>query len=539
LGAAPGATAIATVAGGVVTGVTISGAVINPTATIVIGTTTAAGVPIVGATGATATLNLTGGNINAGSSGNISQQSGTSAHVENLVNLVTFNGNVELGNNGNSFGRVQASTGGATGLVGTGDITVVEDATLKVGLVATSGNVTLRSRFGSVIEDSVENVSITANGTASVLTVAAPNGSVQLGGLNRTSGTTTGNVTSANITASGAAQLVTTGNLTLGAMSANSLAITANNIAQSGPLNIFGLSAFTASNNITLTNTSNSFGPLALTSQNANGTIAVNEGGTLNLRSVSMLGGGNGTFTATSASGDIIDTGLGGVRLGGALVNNSPVAGQGVVTLSATNGNIILDDPTSDVLTSSGVVFNARNVTISVLGSLGSNLVLGAAGNPSAVSGNLTASSALGNIGNNGPLSVGGTAFFQTGNGNITVAQTGVGFGALRFIGNQVNIAESGNMDILTGSTAFGPAVLTSGGSISIVDAGGGQTVTFGNTVGMSATGNIALRLTQAVGQLAVTATGTKDLSALSISTDLNNKVPIFSGTGPNIDPKP
>jgi hypothetical protein len=446
---------------------------------------------------------------------------------------------VELGNNGNNFGRVQASTGGATGLVGTGDITVVEDSTLKVGLMATSGNVTLRSRFGSVIEDSVENVIITANGTASVLTVAAPNGSVQLGGLNRTSGTTTGNVTSANITASGAAQLVTTGNLTLGAMSANSLAITANNIAQSGPLNIFGLSAFTASNNITLTNTSNSFGPLALTSQNANGTIAVNEGGTLNLRSVSMLGGGNGTFTATSASGDIIDTGLGGVRLGGALVNNSPVAGQGVVTLSATNGNIILDDPTSDVLTSSGVVFNARNVTISVLGSLGSNLVLGATGSPSAVSGNLTASSALGNIGNNGPLSVGGTAFFQTGNGNITVAQTGVGFGALRFIGNQVNIAESGNMDILTGSTAFGPAVLTSGGSISIVDAGGGQTVTFGNTVGMSATGNIALRLTQAVGQLAVTATGTKDLSALSISTDLNNKVPIFSGTGPNIDPKP
>jgi hypothetical protein len=41
------------------------------------------------------------------------------------------------------------------------------------------------------------------------------------------------------------------------------------------------------------------------------------------------------------------------------------------------------------------------------------------------------------------------------------------------------------------------------------------------------------------VGQLAVTATGTKDLSALSISTDLNNKTPIFGGTGPNVDPKP
>jgi hypothetical protein len=372
------------------------------------------------------------------------------------------------------------------------------------------------------------------------LTLAAPNGSVQLGGLNRALGTTTtGNVTSANITASGSAQLATTGNLTLGAMSANSLAITANNILQSGPLNIFGLSAFTATNSITLTNPANNFGPLSLTSLTANGTIAVNEGGTLNLRSVSMLGGGNGTFTAVSANGDIIDTGLGGVRLGGAVVNNSPVSGQGIVTLSAANGNIILDDPTSDVLTSNGIVFNARNVTISVLGSLGSNLVLGAVGNPSVVSGNLTASSALGNIGNAGPLSVGGTAFFQTGNGNITVAQTGVGFGALRFIGNQVNIAESGNMDILTGSTAFGPATLVSGGSISVVDSGGGQTISFGNTVSMTATGNITLRLLQAAGQLAVTATGTKDLSALSLSTDLQGRTPQFFGTGANVDPKP
>jgi hypothetical protein len=94
-------------------------------------------------------------------------------------------------------------------------------------------------------------------------------------------------------------------------------------------------------------------------------------------------------------------------------------------------------------------------------------------------------------------------------------------------------------MDILTGSTAFGPANLVSGGSISIVDSGGGQTVTFGNTVNMSATGNITLRLLQAVGQLAVTATGTKDLSALSITTDLNSRTPIFGGTGPNVDPKP
>jgi hypothetical protein len=96
-------------------------------------------------------------------------------------------------------------------------------------------------------------------------------------------------------------------------------------------------------------------------------------------------------------------------------------------------------------------------------------------------------------------------------------------------------------MDIMTNSTAFGPAVLTSGGSISVVDAGNGTTVTFGNNVAMNATttGAITLKLVQAVGNLSVTANGTKDLSALSIATDLNNKVPIFSGAGANIDPKP
>ena len=93
-------------------------------------------------------------------------------------------------------------------------------------------------------------------------------------------------------------------------------------------------------------------------------------------------------------------------------------------------------------------------------------------------------------------------------------------------------------MDILTGSTAFGPAALVSGGNISVVDVGGGP-VTFGNTVTMNAVGNITLRLLQAVGQMAVTAAGTKDLSALSISTDLNGKTPTFGGTGANVDPKP
>ena len=531
-----GVTAVATtsITGGVVTSISLtnvgSAYFTNPTIVFSASGST---------TPAIATTTFAGGNATAGTSGNITQQSGTNVHVENTIDLRTFDANIVLGNNGNSFGRVQASTGAATGLGGAGNITIVEDPTMKVGNIATTGNVSLTSRFGSVIEDAVSNVVITANGTASLLTVTANNGSIQLGGLNRTSGTTTGNISGASLSAAGSAQVQSSGNITLGPTSANSLAVTANNISQSAALKIFGLSSFNATNSITLTNSDNNFGPLSLTSQTTNQNIAVTESGTLNLRTVSMPGGGNGTFTATSLNGDVIDTGLGGARLGGTMVSNTPIFGSGVVTLSAVNGNIIIDDPTSDVLTTSGIVFNARNVTLSVLGSPGSNLVLGAVGVPSAVSGNLTASSALGNIGNAGPFTVGGTAFFQTGNGNITIGQNGgVGFGLLRFVGNQVSIQESGNMDILTGSTAFGPANLVSGGSISIVDVGGGP-VTFGNTINMSATGNITLRLLQAAGQMAVTATGTKDLSALSISTDLNGKTPIFGGTGANVDPKP
>jgi hypothetical protein len=278
---------------------------------------------------------------------------------------------------------------------------------------------------------------------------------------------------------------------------------------------------------------------VALNVTNANMPIAVSEGGTLNLRSVSMSPtGGNGTFTANSVNGDIVDTGLGGVKLGGAVAGSPavPVIGSGVVTLTALNGNVLIDDPTSDVLTTGGVAFNANNVMLSVLGSPGATLVLGANNTASVATGNLTASSALGNIGNAGRFTVGGTAFFQTGNGNITIDQPNVGFGALRFVGNQVRITEGGNMDILTGSSAFGPAQLISGGSVNII--AGDGTVTFGNTVAFQATGDITLRQMQAVGTVSLSHTGTANLSLLSKSTDLNSRDPIDLGTGPYVGPR-
>jgi hypothetical protein len=462
-----------------------------------------------------------------GNSGTITQVAGSKLHVENGATFWTWNGDIIVANNGNSFGALNIDTLSQTG--STANVTFVEDATARVSWILNGGNASITSRFGSVIEDAVAPVTVTVNGTTSVLSLNAPNGSISLGGLTNNN-TTSGNVVKAAISALGSAAVRSSGNITLGAAAANSLTVVSgNHITQDAPLKIFALASFNATNSITLTNAENNFGPLSLTTQSPNQSIAVTEGSTLNLRTVTYPGSGNGTFTATSVSGDIIDTGLQQVRPVG--VAGGP--GSGIITLAATNGNIVLDDPTTDLLTTAGVVFSAKNVTLSILGSVGGNLVLGASGTPSTASGNLIASSALGNIGNAGAMTVGGNAFFQTGNGNITIAQPGVGFGSLKFIGNQVNIAESGNMDILTGSTAFGTASLISGGAISIVNSGGGV-VTFGNTVAMQAAGNITLSSTQAVGTLAVTATGTKDLSALSLSADLNNRTPVYGGTGPD-----
>jgi len=112
-----------------------------------------------------------------------------------------------------------------------------------------------------------------------------------------------------------------------------------------------------------------------------------------------------------------------------ALNAGTVLSGSGLVTLAAANGNIVLDDPTTDFHTSAGVVFNGKNVTLSPLGR--TPIILGAANN-TAVAENLTVTSATGSILNGGNVTASGDAFFQTGNGNITLTQAGNRFGTVR-----------------------------------------------------------------------------------------------------------
>ncbi len=474
----------------------------------------------------TGALSVTATNGGAGNSGRIAQSTGSTIFSFGTSSFTTSNNSITLANAGNSFGRVQVSSGG-------GAISLVEDGTIKLGNLS-SGNatVTLTSRTGSIIEDSAADVSL-STGSAGNVTLSAASGSILLGNTTHTAGNTTGSFTArVNASASaGQVALVSTGNLSLGTIDANSLTVTATGeLTQAAAAKVYGSTSFTSSGgNIAVTNNGNNFGRVFVSGTKD---VSIVESGTLNLGRVTMASGGTGNFTATSVNGDIIDTGLSQVRPGG-VVGGS---GTGFVSLNAANGNITLDDPTTEFPTSAGVVFNAKNVTLAPLGA--SALVLGAA-NQTATAGNLTVTSATGSIANAGAVKVTGDASFQTGTGNIDLTNSGNAFGAVRFAGAVVNITEADDIALVSGSSATGAATFNSvGGSITIVNRGG--TINLNSTGLFTASGNITLpKLIQANGTLTVSAPGTKDLSALSLAGDLAGKAPTNIGTGTYVAPQP
>jgi len=479
-------------------------------------------------------LVVASGNGGGGVSGPLTQLAGTSIHSETTSTFRTRDANIVIGNNGNSFGRVELFVDGTSA---SRTVTLVEDSTLRLGNLSSRGTTTLTSRFGSIIEDSLNNVVITNNGT---LATNAASGSVLIGNTTHTVGTTTGNVTAFTANASmGAVALFSNNQVSLGNITALSLTVTAtNNVTQSGRLNIFGTTNVTAGRNITLSNTTNNFGRVFLTTTNVtDGNIQIVEGATLNLGGVTMAPSATANFTATSVNGDIMDSGLGGLRPGGTI----GFAGSGAVSFTAANGNITLDDPTTDFPTNGGVSFAGGNVTFAVLGQ--APLLLGATGVTSTAT-NLAVTSATGNIGNNGNLTVTGDATFQTGNGNITLTQSENRFGAVRFnaagvVGaGQVRINQVNDINIITGSSATGLAEFVAGSYIAIANRGG--TVSLGSTGSFTAAGSIVLpKLIQAVGTLTVFSPSLKDLGALSLAADLAGKAPVNLGSGTYVAPAP
>ncbi len=475
-------------------------------------------------------LNVTAGNGGAGNSGRITQTANSTIHSFAAAYFTTSNNSITVGNAGNNFGRVGLTSGG-------GAITFVESGTIKLGDLSTgNGNTSLTSTFGGIIEDPSANVTI-SQGSGGTMTLTSANGSILLGNVDHVAGggTTTGALNIVNASApTGAVKLTGTGNVTLGNIDANSLTVASgNNISQNNAAKVFGTSTFSATNNIALTNNANNFGRVFLTTTAVAATIAITEGSTLNLGRVTMAGSATGTFMATSISGDIVDTGLGGVRPAGTVA----LPGTGIVTLSAASGNITLDDPTTDFPSTGGLVFSANNVTLSPLG--GTALYLGGSGQTAMATGNLTVTSATGSIFNAGPVNVTGDAFFQSGSGDILMTNSSNNFGTVKFAGKIVSITEAGHLSLVTGSSATGAATFTTaGGNIDIVNRGG--TINVNSTALFNASGSITLpKLIQVTDTVTVSAAGTKDLSKLSVSGDLGNKTPQNFGTGTYLPPLP
>jgi hypothetical protein len=472
-------------------------------------------------------LFVTTNNGGAGNSGRIVQSTGSSISSFGTTSFTSTNNTITVANSGTSFGRVQVTSGG-------GAITLTEDGTLKLGnLSSGNGTVALTSRTGSIIEDTT-GAAISTGATGNVSLTAA-NGSILLGNA---TGLTTANfagnstVIGARVNASapsGSVSLAASaGNLNLGTINANTLrASAAGNLTQAAAARVFGSTTLIAGGNIALTNNANNFGRVSLT---GSANIAIVEESTLNLGTVTMPAGATGNFSATSTQGDIIDTGLSNVRLGGTVGG----AGSGVVSLTAANGNITLDDPTTEFPTLAGVVFNAKNVTLAPLGT--SALVLGAAGQ-TAMASNLTVTSAIGSISNAGAVKVTGDAAFQTSTGDISLVDAGNAFGTVRFAGRFVSITESDSIVLATGSSASEAAAFNAlGGSISVVNRGG--TINLSKTSFFTASGNITLpKLITAGGTITLAAPGTKDLSALSQAGDLNGIAPINIGVGSYLPP--
>jgi len=304
---------------------------------------------------------------------------------------------------------------------------------------------------------------------------------------------------------------------TLGTMSTG-------NLTQSGVVNVYGNANFTSAGNIILSNTSNNFGRLSLVTTGAK-SITVTENGTINLGKVSF--GGAGNFTANAVNGDIIDSGLLGVDM----------TSSNIVTLTAAagKGNITLTNPTTKLVSSNGIVFNGNNVVFAPL----SAITLGNNSTTSVANGNLTVSAPIGTITESGNVTVKGNAVFQTGNQDIILTQGGNQFGQVQFAGKVVQITQSNDMKIMTNSSATSAAqLITSGGNISIVNVGGSP-VSFSSTVFMSSGNLITLpKLVTAADTLIVSAPGTKDLSALSVSGDLGGKSPINTGSGSYLAPQ-
>jgi len=441
-----------------------------------------------------------------------------------IFGAVTFTapGGLTINRSGHNFGGVTIDTSGNDA-----SATIVESGTLKLVSVATGkGSLNATSTNADIIQTGA--ITLANNSGGNNATFTARNGAVVLDQAN------SWDKAPVSVTALNDSTIKETGkDLLLGNVSVANGKLTvdagAQNINQNSgtKVYVFGDTSFatTGVKTINVTNTGNQFGGLTL-AVGAGGTVKLTESTTVNLKSIAAPNDGavppsGGNVTITSENGSIVDSGAGTLTVGGTAAF---VANKGNITLALT-----------------GSSFNAIGFTTTGNASL--NQTVGSTNlTTTTVGGSLTIVNTAANITQDAnAIAVTGDTTFNAGaaGSSITLGSANQ-FGPLKFLvgtgGALIN--EFSTMNLKAGAIATGPVTLTTSGNFITSGAGNSN---FLSTTGAVGTGLqiIAIgTITPGAGSLivlnglTVNSPSTKNLSALSLSGNLNNKTPIYLGSG-------
>lgn len=454
---------------------------------------------------------FTAGNTTVGSVGSITD----SANGISIAGQVTFaaTGGVIIDNAGHSFGRVNASSGGNN------NITLVEGGTLRLGTITGSGSgvFSATSTGGSIITDAGAAI---APGTGGAI-FSASTGSVTIDQFTP-NGTTT--VTAlGNSAVTSAVNSLQFGNVVVSAGTFDATAPNNFNITQASGTTVrtFGNTSFTTSGTggITLDNTGNNFGGLALLASGT-GAVLLRESGTINIRGLT----GTGAKTLTSEGGSIIN---------GAAITST----GGILSFSAVNGSIDLSNSANNITGGTSSVRLVTNGDASIFNT--GALVLQGGTN---VGGALTARTGGGagaNISDAGSLTVSGNTTFDAGTaGQIQILDNNNTFGAVRFVAAGGTIVENTTFNLRAGSVSTGDFTITTAGDF-ITSGVGGSSFTQKLTINALGTIIPSAGSLLVVGTFTVNSPAAKNLSALSKSGNLANNDPVNLGAGAYTPPSP
>ena len=489
------------------------------------------------------TIAVNNGSLTIHAGGAISQVSGKTITVGGLADFFSsgsgVDGEIVLANAGNNFGSLGLHSANGDGVL------VVEAGSTALDTVSVPNGVVIVVSGGDITQ--VGGKTILAGGNA--LFEAPAGNSILVGNSGNTfngtvnfAPTTAGNllnVAVSDTTALDLQALTLDGTLTVNA---------GGPITQSGALNIAGLASFADSGsgvngNITLNNTANNFGSLALNSANGasvqvteasataldnvavnNGDLAITSGGDITqVAGKTVAVGGTATFTSvggasvllgnagnafggpvsfvSSGGGNLLNVSVQNngafniqgltidgnlnVTANGAITDSGNLTVGGTTTLAAGSGNDITLDNANDFVGAVNIV-SARNVTLNDINGLTVGGTL--AGDLSTVSGGATAFNTL-NVGGTLTAVAGGVI---SDNGNITVA-------------NATALNSGANDIVLNNADDFG-------GAVTIVNA---NNVTLVDVNSLTVGGNVA-------GSLTTTANGATAFNALNVAGNLN-----------------